>query len=74
MERKISVQQTKELICTCNGCGARNYDSQFGNGKKTVDVIFEVENGVFSSRLCPDCLKALIEDATTALNNVNEKE
>lgn len=74
MERKISVKQTREPICTCNGCGAQNYESQYGNGKKTVDVLFEVKIGVFSSRLCPDCLKALMLDASTALYELSSKK
>lgn len=62
----IEIKKSSETICTCNSCGARNYETKNDFVKITtrkVDTMYEVRIGCMVSRLCPDCLDVLIGKA-----------
>jgi hypothetical protein len=62
MEQKLSITKATEH-CSCNSCHAKNYDSGERFDKKT-DFILDVKIGNFCNRLCPDCLRTLVKDAS----------
>lgn len=60
MDRTITIQKTTD-ICSCNGCGSRNYNSTLPNADHTrrVDTLYELQIGSQCVCLCTDCLDAL---------------
>lgn len=68
----LSIKKTEFYeYCSCNSCGAQNYDSTYT--AKSVDTLYEVRIGGMVNRLCPDCLAQLIGLATVALASENNK-
>lgn len=59
MERDMSIRITTEDLCSCNGCGAKNYVSSFEPEATPAAALYDVRIGVMVSHLCPDCLDAL---------------
>lgn len=45
--------------CSCNNCGAKNYDGLIISDAKRVDIIYELQIGCMVNALCEDCLKKL---------------
>lgn len=59
MERDISIRETVDSCCSCNGCGAKNYVSDYSPNEKPAPVLYDVKIGNMVSRLCPDCLRVI---------------
>lgn len=58
----ISISESKDTICSCNSCLARNYDSKstplFG---KRVDRLYNLKVGSMVLTLCDECLDKMVE-------------
>ena len=62
---KLFVTKTEDA-CGCGSCSAINFDSPLP--VKKVDVLFDVQVGNTRVTLCEECLKALVEQANSALS------
>ena len=56
MERDMSIRITTDDLCSCNGCGVKNYVSNFEPDVAPAEVLYDVKIGIMVSHLCPDCL------------------
>lgn len=71
--------KTCEETCTCNACGAANYDSKyFPKDRKRVERLYEVHVGGITFRLCDDCADELMNKLKTRgaveIKTVNDLE
>lgn len=64
---EISVKISSETIGSCNGCGARNYDSSIGIPGKKVDKIYDVIVRNQCTFLCRNCLNRLHDAVLLAI-------
>ena len=62
---EVNVVRNTETIRSCNGCYARNFDSNLNAPGERVDLLFEVRIGNQCSCLCRNCLNRLIGAAVT---------
>ena len=66
---EISVKISQETIGSCNGCGARNYDSSisFPREYEKVDKIYDVIVRNQCTFLCRNCLNRLHDAVLSAI-------
>lgn len=76
-DRRITVRPVKNDIASCCICGAKNYESRlFRNTgryeKNIMEIDFGNANGAIIVRVCPDCLKSLIDEGNGALESLRK--
>ena len=68
MEKDMSIRKVRDTSCSCNSCGARNYDATIPSPDvKRVDTLYEVRIGMMCNRLCKDCLNELVLNVAVVL-------
>ena len=77
MERNIAVRPVTNDIASCCICYARNYDSSHGVqiGKRIgtiLEIDFGCSNGASIVRLCPDCMRILLNEGRKAVMDVEK--
>jgi len=67
--KDIEITTIKHEIRTCNSCGARNYTPTAlpNDGKRKVDILYELRISRMCIALCEDCLKEVADRANHAL-------
>lgn len=63
MRYAIEIREPNDIICSCNSCGARNYDNpRFPSDDPIIDKLYDIKIGSFVNRLCPVCMGRLASD------------